>query len=137
MENNLRFNNRPSLIVILAGLFCLTLLIYIIAVKMDQINCYKRFSSVLGVPSTLEAIYKALNTDLNSKLPMGLQHQQTMSTLSETWNNQVIWRRKSLTGGFKEYIQINYCIFAKNDFTFLFVYSEDNKLIQILNYIED
>ena len=122
---------------IILGICLVSILAYLLVPKIDRTICYERLSNNLGVPPTSNAIRKALYSDLLSKLPMGLTYDQTISALRDRWHYKIIWRRSDLGGGFKEYVLLDHCYFSRNDFSFLFVFSKEDMLTDILNYIDD
>ena len=137
MKKYLLGNNLRLSVWIILGTCLISFLGYLLVPKIDRTICFERLSSNLGVPPTSKAIRNALYIDLLSELPMGLTYDQAISALGDRWRYKIVWRRSDLGGGFKEYVLLDHCSFSINDFTFLFVFSKDGKLTNVLNYIDD
>lgn len=118
--------------------FVIVLIYFLIGPMVDRVVCHNRVSQELGVPSNGIVLWNALNEDLNAKIKTGSTYYQTFSLLEENSGPyKVIWRYADIGGGFKEYVSLETCHFSRNDFTFLFYFSENERLTDIINYVED
>ncbi len=108
-----------------------------IAIKIERDRCDQRLSEEFSTTSTSEEIRNAIYSQLNTMLEPGMSHTEVMAILPEIAQPSIEWKETRSDGGFNEYVILETCYFHGNGYSFLFLYSRDQKFEEVINYIDD
>jgi hypothetical protein len=113
------------------------ILIREIAIRVERDRCDERLSEELHVTFTPGKIRSAIYSRLNTLLEPGMSNAEVMAILPEIAPPSVEWKETRSDGGFNEYVILETCSFHRNGYSFLFLYSRDQKFEEVINYIDD
>jgi hypothetical protein len=122
-----------TVIIVFIVIVCI-LLINPIGSKIEFNSCVKKLSQEYKTTNDYNSVYDAVFLQLKGLFPIGTEK----STVRDTVNSNKSLFIQSMGGdATMDYLEVRKCIFQMNNFSFLFIYSDDGKLLEIREYLWD
>ena len=103
----------------------------------ERTDCYERLAKVLNVDPLYEAIGHALENQLNKVLISGMNRKEVDSILSKNSAVKILDYSLLNYGKSLEEITLNECKYPENNFIFGIIFSPDDKIEEVVWYMED
>ena len=110
------------------------LLINPIGSDIEFNSCVKRLSQEYKTANDYNSVYDAVFLQLKGLFPNGIEKSK-LRGIAKT--NKYLYIQSKGSDATMDYLEVRKCIFQMNNFSFLFVYSDDGRLLEIREYLWD
>jgi len=110
------------------------LLINPIGSKIEFYSCVKRLSQQYKTANDYNSVYDGVFLQLKNLFPVGIEKSTVRGTVK---TNKYLYIQSLNRDATMDYLEVRKCIFQMNNFSFLFIYSDDGKLLEIREYLWD